>query len=241
MSWPVAVFHGLGTGTDTKQWWMLLLTVACVAAVVVAVGARIIRSNPDNEAVRVPALALTVLDPRGDRRLHPRRTAREWLGAARRHPDGRVRQDGRSARREYPGRHHRPRASAPRPRRLTTLKAPFSARVSGTVTQSSAGGGSIVDLALTLSGGAHGRLRVRMAGAPINGGGLSMTGSQVDLLAVGLPSVMEGQIVSLQGQQFLARVADSAGNELELHANLTIDNNSRSVSGTLAATNGGGH
>src|SRR5436305_8519519 len=35
-SWPVAVLHGLGTGTDTKVWWMLILTVACVAAVAVA-------------------------------------------------------------------------------------------------------------------------------------------------------------------------------------------------------------
>ena len=240
VSWPVAVFHGLGTGTDTKQWWMLLLTVACVAAVVVAVGARIIRSNPDNEAVRVPALALTVLVPvaiavftlvgpleSGWARRAGTPTAVFAKTAAQLGASTRVATIVPAKR----------TASAS----VTTLKAPFSARVSGTVTQSSAGGGSIVDLALTLSGGAHGRLRVRMAGAPINGGGLSMTGSQVDLLAVGLPSVMEGQIVSLQGQQFLARVADSAGNELELHANLTIDNNSRSVSGTLAATNGGGH
>ncbi len=24
--WPIAVLHGLGTGTDTKVWWMLVLT-----------------------------------------------------------------------------------------------------------------------------------------------------------------------------------------------------------------------
>jgi hypothetical protein len=52
---------------------------------------------------------------------------------------------------------------------------------------------------------------------------------------------MEGQIVSLQGQQFLARVADSSGSELDLRANLNIDSNSGHVTGTLAATNGGGH
>ena len=38
-----------------------------------------------------------------------------------------------------------------------------------------------------------------MAGAPLAGGGLSMTGSQVQLTAVGLRSVLVGQISSLQG------------------------------------------
>jgi hypothetical protein len=79
-----------------------------------------------------------------------------------------------------------------------------------------------------------------MAGAPIDSGGLSMTGSQVDLLADGLPSLMEGQIVSLQGQQFLARVADSSGAELELRASLNIDSQSGRVTGSLRASQSGG-
>ena len=97
-----------------------------------------------------------------------------------------------------------------------------------------------MDLAMRLSGGAHGRLRVRLGGAPISGGGLSMTGSQVDLLADGLPSVLEGQIVSLQGQQFIARVASAAGTQLNLRADLTIDSRSDTVTGTLSATTAGG-
>ena len=32
-AWPVAVIHGLGTGTDTWSAWMLAITAACVAAV----------------------------------------------------------------------------------------------------------------------------------------------------------------------------------------------------------------
>ncbi len=237
-SWPVAVFHGLGTGTDTKLWWMLLLTVACVAAVVVAVAVRISRARPENEAVRVPALVLTIATP----------VALAIFTLAGPLEHGWARRAGTptslftksaaqvSASRVATAAAVRQRAAAT----PATLQVPFSAHLSGTVTQTAAGGGAVVDLALRLSGGANGRLRVRMAGAPIDGGGLSMTGSQVDLLADGLPSVMEGQIVSLQGQQFLARVADSSGSELDLHANLNIDNNSGNVSGTLAATNGGG-
>jgi methionine sulfoxide reductase heme-binding subunit len=40
-SWPIAVIHGIGIGTDSGAWWMLALTAACVAAVVLAAGARV--------------------------------------------------------------------------------------------------------------------------------------------------------------------------------------------------------
>ena len=117
---------------------------------------------------------------------------------------------------------------------------PFSAHLSGSVKQTQEPGGAIVDLSLRLSGGAHGRLRVRMAGAPLGGGGLSMTGSQVDLLADGLPSVLAGRIVSLQGQEFVARVADGGGSKLNLRAILNIDSQNGRVTGQLAASSAGG-
>ena len=33
VSWPVAVLHGIGTGTDTKTLWALFLVIVCVGAV----------------------------------------------------------------------------------------------------------------------------------------------------------------------------------------------------------------
>jgi sulfoxide reductase heme-binding subunit YedZ len=33
LAWPVAVAHGLGTGTDNGRWWLWLTTGACVALV----------------------------------------------------------------------------------------------------------------------------------------------------------------------------------------------------------------
>src|SRR5437764_11920730 len=62
-SWPVAVLHGLGTGSDVKSWWMLTLTIACLAAVLVAVFVRIARSHPTQPAVRSGAAALAVATP----------------------------------------------------------------------------------------------------------------------------------------------------------------------------------
>jgi sulfoxide reductase heme-binding subunit YedZ len=39
--WPMAVLHGIGTGTDAFTLWSLAITVACVAAVAVALMWRI--------------------------------------------------------------------------------------------------------------------------------------------------------------------------------------------------------
>jgi methionine sulfoxide reductase heme-binding subunit len=40
-AWPVAVVHGMGTGTDTWSAWMLGITAACVASVIMAVVLRL--------------------------------------------------------------------------------------------------------------------------------------------------------------------------------------------------------
>jgi sulfoxide reductase heme-binding subunit YedZ len=39
--WPVALLHGLGTGSDVHAGWLTWLSVACVAAVVLAIGVRL--------------------------------------------------------------------------------------------------------------------------------------------------------------------------------------------------------
>ncbi len=240
VSWPIAVLHGLGTGSDTKAWWMLAITAACVGAVTWATVVRIgrSRSEDDGEGVRGSALALTIATPVA-------LAIFTLLGPLH---SGWARRAGT------------PTALLAKPASATvapipvsggvgggtpavqTLKPPWNARLSGMIKQTQEPGGAIVDLALQLSGGARGKLRVRLAGTPDAGGGLAMTGSQVDLLANGIPSVMQGQVVNLQGQELIARVSGAAGTALDLRANLNIDNNTGSVSGTLSAAptgNGG--
>jgi DMSO/TMAO reductase YedYZ heme-binding membrane subunit len=234
-SWPVAVLHGIGSGTDTKDSWMLGLTTACAGAVLIAVLVRVGRS--DDRRWKAPALALATMTPVGIALftlagpLQPgwasrSGTPRNLLGSSSTRVAA-VSTGGAAAARNA--------ASA-----APALRIPFSARVTGSAKQKAQAGGAIVDLSLRLSGGARGRLRVRMAGAPIGGGGLSMTGSQVDLVADGLASVMEGRIVSLAGQQFVARVRDASGSHLDLHADLSIDSQTGAVNGTLNATSSGG-
>ena len=87
--WPVALWHGLGTGTDTKLIWVLAINPGCVIAVarrglVAAVADR-------QQAVR---LAGRLTPRRGDRchrDLRARRAAAAGLVGARGHPAGAAR------------------------------------------------------------------------------------------------------------------------------------------------------
>jgi sulfoxide reductase heme-binding subunit YedZ len=56
-SWPVAVIHGLGTGSDTKLPWALLLVAVCVIGVIAALIWRLAHAGPRFTALRVLGIA----------------------------------------------------------------------------------------------------------------------------------------------------------------------------------------
>jgi len=60
LCWPVAVVHGLGTGTDTMTRWVLALTLACVAGVACLVAWRLAQGWPERAGLRVAA-AITLV------------------------------------------------------------------------------------------------------------------------------------------------------------------------------------
>jgi hypothetical protein len=223
-SWPVAVLHGLGTGSDVKQWWMLALTAACIVAVLVAVWTRIASASDQAAGLRAPATALAVVTPIG--------LAIFTLAGPLQH--GWARRAGTPS--SLLG-HRVASVAAPtrsRPTLTNPLASPFTATLNGSVAENPAPGGAIVDLALQVNGQVHGRLRVRLGGVPIGGGGgLSMTGSQVDLALAGQRSVLQGRINSLRGEEFDARLSNG-GSAVDIHAQLQIDTNNYTVSGTLS-------
>ncbi|MGA9876383.1 MAG: ferric reductase-like transmembrane domain-containing protein [Solirubrobacteraceae bacterium] len=51
-SWPIALLHGLGTGSDVKSTWLLALSIACLVMVIVAVLVRVAAGWPDQLAWR---------------------------------------------------------------------------------------------------------------------------------------------------------------------------------------------
>jgi len=61
--WPLAVVHGLGTGTDAAGSWMLVLTGACVLAVIAAATTRTVGGWPAQRRLRAGALAAMAIGP----------------------------------------------------------------------------------------------------------------------------------------------------------------------------------
>jgi DMSO/TMAO reductase YedYZ heme-binding membrane subunit len=231
VSWPIAVLHGLGTGSDVKSAWMLALTVVCVAAVVAAVLVRIGRSVPVSPGLRTGTTVLAVATPIGlasFAMLGP--LQKGWARKAGTPPPHGVTSTSTA----------RPSAAVPPASRASStqgpLDRPFSATLFGTVNQTSASGGAIVELSLRLGGRVPGQMRIRLGGAPLPQGGLSLTGSQVDLTAPGMPSAMAGKVLSLNGDAIVARVSDLTGAVLNLRINLSIDQNSDAVTGTVTGT-----
>jgi predicted ferric reductase len=55
-SWPVALLHGFGTGSDVKSAWLLMLSIACLIVVLAAVLVRVIDGWPQNLRTRSAVL-----------------------------------------------------------------------------------------------------------------------------------------------------------------------------------------
>jgi methionine sulfoxide reductase heme-binding subunit len=60
-SWPIALLHGLGTGSDVKSTWLLALSIGCLAAVVCAVLIRVADGWPEQLARRGAALGMAAV------------------------------------------------------------------------------------------------------------------------------------------------------------------------------------
>jgi predicted ferric reductase len=55
-SWPIALLHGLGTGSDVKFTWLLALSILCMAIVIAAVVVRAAAGWPEHLRIRGAAL-----------------------------------------------------------------------------------------------------------------------------------------------------------------------------------------
>jgi predicted ferric reductase len=63
-SWPLALLHGLGTGSDTRSGWMQVLVACCFCAVLAAVATRALgawREHPERAGAALGAIALFVV------------------------------------------------------------------------------------------------------------------------------------------------------------------------------------
>jgi sulfoxide reductase heme-binding subunit YedZ len=209
-SWPVALLHGLGTGSDTKKGWMLAVVAGCVVIVLVAVVSRATAGWPERVGARMMALGAAALLPIG---------LLLWL------PSGPLAHD-------WAARAGTPAAllgtasgsSGSRGSRSgTAASSGFNAQLSGSVSQNQLSNGLTgVNIGLTVSGQSLSRLSIDLQGQALSGGGLQMTSSTVTLGTASNPEQYRGTVSSLQGTNISATVRDSSGHTLNLAVDLQL-------------------
>lgn len=253
--WPIALVHGLGTGSDAKTGWMLLLTAGCVLIVLVAVWIRAVAGWPDHSSVRVSAmlasiaapLALVFWLPSGPlaagwatRAGTPASLLAKTTVPAASSGAGHSSSSASTSGATSPS----PGGSSSGPSSSTAPSA-FNAQASGTVNESQLSSGLVqVDLKLTVSGHALSALDIRLVGQPASGGGVAMTSSRVTVGTPSAPALYQGRVTGLEGTNIAAQVRCPQGS-LGLLAQLQIDPQSGAVTGALSArpgarTEGGG-
>jgi DMSO/TMAO reductase YedYZ heme-binding membrane subunit len=228
--WPLALVHGLGTGTDAPVGWSLLIAAACGLAVLVAVAWRIGVAFPAEDGRRALAGAViatglialifwTVAGP----------LASNWAGRAGT-PTSLLASVGAAP--------TPPRTGAARPVAAPALNIPFTSQVVGSIRQRPVSSGVVLDVRGALRGGAHGTFEIQIGGQPVGTGGVAMTASRVALGPPGEPSLYRGRLTSLHGTHLSANVASSQSSarfEVDL-----VRGAGNSITGTASATGLGG-
>ncbi len=228
--WPVAVLHGLGTGSDTRSGWALLVTAACVASVLVAVLWRIVYGWPRHRVAKLVAGAGSLAAPV---------LLMAWLvvgplkpGWAKRAGTPTNLLAGASA-----------SATSGSPSSTTSTASsslpspPFSAGLRGSITQSGPDvrGRTTVQISTTLQGRASGVLDISLVGEALDDGGVAMRSGSVSIGPTSNPQLYSGAVTNLQGSSLTASANGPTGS-LSLTVNLNIDQNSGSVTGTVNAS-----
>jgi methionine sulfoxide reductase heme-binding subunit len=223
-SWPVAMLHSLGTGTDARLGWMAVLAAACGVAVVAAGVWRLWfaeTSLPTRATAVVTVAVLTVL---GIGWYHGGPLQHGW-----------ARRAGTPA--TLLGSRVRPtRATA-----LATLPSPpYSAPLDGRVAQAGPDSSGLVSVSIgaITRGNVAAQLRLDLWGLPLEGGGVEMRASQARFGPPGEPAAYTGRIVGLDGNRVLLGLRNAAGRSLSLALVLRIDSGSGQVSGLLRADPG---
>lgn len=217
-SWPVAVAHGLGTGSDVKQSWLLGLTLLCSMGVLAAVLWRILRIGAPNSRQKATAVGLAVavsLALAGWVELGP--LAPHWAARA-----------GTPTNLLASSRTGTSTAAGPSP---TAAAAPLrgSATIRGQAQVKSVGSQAQVVIAAPLTGGPGGRLRITLRGQPVANQGVSLSTGSVTYSQQS--ATYSGPVTGLAGGQIRATLSGAAG-KLRMTANLGIDS-SQTFSGTV--------
>jgi hypothetical protein len=229
--WPVAVLHGLGTGSDTRSGLVLVFTAACVVSVLVAAGLRVgagLVSRPRGRALGFAAVAVApvllviwlVSGPLADGWARKAGTPDSVLAAV----------SGTTA----PGTAGAAAASSSGGKTAPTQTgvfpaAGFDATAQGTLREGAARskGQVVLSLTGTLSNGATGSVDVELTGTPLSDGGVSMSSGTV-ALSDGANSY-RGAVVGLGASQVVADMPGPGGTSWRVSVDFTQLDQQRGV------------
>lgn len=228
-SWPVALVHALGTGSDAGFGWMRIVGVVSIGVVVLASLVRVTVSSGANPAVRVAGAVGALVVPIAIVAWYQSGPARHGWAKRAGTPVSLLAS-------------HRAATGAPVAASLASVSLPrsaFSATLTGTLRETNRADG-LLDVVIRgrVHGGAGGSFRIDLRGEPLQGG-VSMTASGVSYVPAGTRTVYIGSVASLSGQSVAVDVATSSGARLRLSFLLNIDTQSKLVTGTLHAAPGG--
>jgi hypothetical protein len=227
-SWPVALVHALGTGSDARLGWMQLVGGGCVAVVVVAALSRFtLRPGLPRTTRLAGTLAALVV---------PLAIAVWYESGPAQH--GWARRAGTPVSLLASKRV----VAVPKPQLVSVSlpRSPFSATLSGTLKETNTSDGQVdVVIRGSLRGGAGGSVRIDLRGQALQGG-VSMSASGVSYVPAGTRTVYFGHVSALDGQRVFATVIDHDHARIQLAFVLNIDTVSKVVTGSVAATPGAG-
>ena len=225
VSWPVALLHALGTGSDARTGWVELLAFACVGSVALAIAWRAAAARGPGAmrgATVAGAVAASLL------------LVAWYRGGPLRH--------GWAARAGTPTALLPAATVAPAPHAdavAQTKPVRFSGHFRGTLMQSGPDGNGLISIVIRgAARDADARLHLALRGMPLDDGGVEMTASAVGF-ARGAQAYT-GRIDALQGNVVGVALRDAAGRSLDLVLRLDIDPATGHVTGLLRGRPAGG-
>ena len=224
--WPIALLHGLGSGTDARLSLALIITVLCVVSVVFAVGWRLVtgRGTPPHRRLAAATVgAVTLIGIAVVALAGPLRPG--WSHRAGTSPA--VLAELNAGFQSSASSSTTPTAS---PASGGFPSPPFSQSVQGTYQTSAPdqNGQVTVVVTLTPSGSTTSPLVVKLNGTSVNGG-VSMSSSQVTW------GSETGTVTALQGSTIGATVGGPNGS-VALTMQLNLDQANGTVTGTVSGT-----
>ena len=221
-AWPVALWHGLGTGSDARLPLVLGIDAACVVAVLAATGWRLtLAAGPGRRlagmtALGVLPLATVVFAATGP--LRPGWAARAGTPAM------------------LLG--HPVTAAGGQTGTGSGAQGLTSGAFAGSISQSRAGGESQATVTVTArTGGSSPQdILITLHGTAGDGGGIQLASGQVEVTPAGAPSPYAGPVTELDSSGLTAAVTGPGGYRARLRVLLSIQGSA--VSGRLKVTPG---